>query len=105
MRSRLNGNPSPALAELLAKTGELDRILDGRGLTFEQAPAAPAPPPAATFYIPPPDWDEEAREREQREQHRQQQERDRILQEELDRIAADSEQPESVPAKKRGWRT
>jgi hypothetical protein len=26
--------PSPALAELLAQDGELDRILDGRGLTF-----------------------------------------------------------------------
>jgi hypothetical protein len=27
------GSVTPALAEILAATGELDRILDGRGLT------------------------------------------------------------------------
>jgi hypothetical protein len=34
MRRLPSQSPSPALAELLAKTGELDRILDGRGLEF-----------------------------------------------------------------------
>jgi hypothetical protein len=101
MRSRRNQapEPSPALAELLAKDGELDRILDGRGLTFEPAPSEPAPPPPPSFYIPPPDWDQEERERKQQERQQQQEERDRILQEELARIAADSELPESLPAK------
>ena len=54
--------PSPALAEMLAQSGELDRILDGRGLTYTSTPAPPAPPPQ-TWFIPRPDWDEEARER------------------------------------------
>jgi hypothetical protein len=39
MRSRRHQAPalSPAVAELLTETGELDRILDGRGLEFEPA--------------------------------------------------------------------
>jgi hypothetical protein len=52
------------LQELLAETGELDRILDGRGLTFESVPA-PAVEPPAPFVIEPPDWYEELRAREQ----------------------------------------
>jgi hypothetical protein len=58
--------PSGALAEMLAKTGELDRILDGRGLTFDNPPP-PLVTPAPSFYIPSPDWDEEERERRERE--------------------------------------
>ena len=55
--------PSPALIEMLAQDGELDRIPDGRGLTFEPAPAPPVTPPPS-FFIPRPDWDAEQRERE-----------------------------------------
>jgi hypothetical protein len=33
----VNGVPNAALTEILRQTGELDRILDGRGLTFEPA--------------------------------------------------------------------
>jgi hypothetical protein len=54
---------SGALAELLARDGELDRILDGRGPSYEPAKVIGPPPPA---YVPPrsqpqpPDWDAEA---------------------------------------------
>ena len=41
--------PSAALAEMLAQDAELDRILDGRGLTFDRTPA-PAPKPPTTFH-------------------------------------------------------
>lgn len=59
---------SPALAELLARDGELDRILDGRGLTFERAAVIEQPPqPQRSFYIAPPDWDEEHRQFQARE--------------------------------------
>jgi hypothetical protein len=44
--------PSPALAEMLAADGELDRILDGRGLVFERDDTAPPPLPAP-LVIPP----------------------------------------------------
>jgi hypothetical protein len=57
MRSRRHQAPalSPAVAELLTETGELDRILDGRGLEFEPA-TGPAPEPAQPLVIPPPPW-------------------------------------------------
>jgi hypothetical protein len=66
--------PNAALADMLAKNGELDRILDGRGLTFTRSVTVdppPAPPPPPPFRIEPPDWDLEhaefvAREREAR---------------------------------------
>jgi hypothetical protein len=45
--------PNPTLSELLAKTGDLDRILDGRGLEFERTSEPPAPPPLAPLEIPP----------------------------------------------------
>jgi hypothetical protein len=59
--------PNAALAEILEKTGELDRILDGRGLAFEppnKQPAAPLPEP---LRIEPVDWRQEQLERETRE--------------------------------------
>ena len=37
---------------MLRKTGELDRILDGHGLTFD-SPPPPAVPVSQPFYIPP----------------------------------------------------
>lgn len=40
--------PTAALAEILAQDGELDRILDGRGLTFQ---STPAPPGAAAAVV------------------------------------------------------
>ena len=62
MRSRRHQAPtlSPAVAELLAETGELDRILDGRGLEFEPA-TGPAPEPAQPLVIEPPPWSEHYR--------------------------------------------
>ena len=96
-----------ALAEMLAADGELDRILDGRGLTFESVPA-PALQPPPPLYIPPPDWEEERIERLQREAA---EERARLEQEvaaELAKITDDSEEPERYPArprKRRGWFT
>jgi hypothetical protein len=60
--------PSPALTEMLASTGELDRILDGRGPLYEPTQVAGTPtPPAPGLYIPPPDWDAERRQREAQE--------------------------------------
>jgi hypothetical protein len=91
---------------MLAQDGELDRILDGRGLTFERAPATPAPPPDPPLYIAPVDWDEELAERAQLERQRQKEERDRIVAEELAKITDDSEEPEHYPAqprKRRSW--
>ena len=76
---------------MLQRDGERDRILD-RGLTFEQPPAMPAPTPRAPFYISPPDWAEEERERKELERRRRQEERDKILGEELARLAAEDEQ-------------
>lgn len=59
--------PSGALAELLARDGELDRILGGRGPSFEPS----SPSPGITFGPPlqvePVDWDRERAEREERE--------------------------------------
>jgi hypothetical protein len=56
-----------ALAEMLARDGELDKILSGRGLTFERRDDPPPPPPPQPFVIPEPDWDAEERERRERE--------------------------------------
>jgi hypothetical protein len=47
--------PSGALAEMLAKDGGLDDILEGRGLRFDNPPPPVVPPPAP-FVIPPPPW-------------------------------------------------
>jgi hypothetical protein len=63
----MKSQPSGALAELLARDGELDRILEGRGLTFERKPSRPPPPPPPSFEIPKPDWAAEERERRLRE--------------------------------------
>jgi hypothetical protein len=42
---------------MLRQSGELDRILDGRGLTFERAvQVGPPTQPAQPFIIPPPPW-------------------------------------------------
>jgi hypothetical protein len=87
---------------MLARSGELDRILDGRGLTFERTPDPPPPEPAQSFFIPRPDWDAERLEREQLEREQEQQERDRILAEELAKITDDDQVPETLP-RRRGW--
>lgn len=93
------GQPNGALAELLAQSGELDRILDGRGLLFdnEPNPVVPAPP---GLYIPPPDWDAEARERAERER----QERDAELAEAVEEklAAAEIEPAEAEEPRLRG---
>jgi hypothetical protein len=105
IRDQLRAQPSGALAEMLAADGELDRILEGRGLTFESVPAPSAEPPAP-FVIEPPDWEEERIERLQREAA---EERARLEQEvaaELAKITDDSEEPERYPArprKRRSW--
>ena len=58
--------PNRALAELLRRDGQLDAILEGRGLLFERV-IGPEPPPAAPpFEIPRPDWEAERLERERR---------------------------------------
>jgi hypothetical protein len=60
--------PSPALTEMLAKTGELDRILDGRGPSYQPAQTVGPPPESSRpFVIEPPDWDQEHREHLERE--------------------------------------
>jgi hypothetical protein len=98
--------PNGALGEMLAQDGELDRILEGRGLTFESLPASPAQPPPPPPTFPPPDWEEERIERLQREAA---EERARVEQEvaaELAKITDDSEEPERYPArprKRRSW--
>jgi hypothetical protein len=65
--------PSPALAEMLAKDGELDAILEGRGITLTLVPQPTGTgitwgPP---LNIPAPNWEEERRERLQREREAQ----------------------------------
>jgi hypothetical protein len=50
------------LHELLAETGELDRILDGHGLEFHSVPA-PVVEPRPPWRPSPPNWDQEAAER------------------------------------------
>jgi hypothetical protein len=93
---------SPALIEMLEKTGELDQLLSSAGLRFERpVELGPTPRPSREFRIEPPDWDEEARERQAAERERQRQEREEILAEELARIEQDVEPPTEVyPAKK-----
>jgi hypothetical protein len=51
----MKAQPSRALVEILRQDGELDALIDGRGLTFEAA-GAPPPAPPAPLRIPPPDW-------------------------------------------------
>jgi hypothetical protein len=93
---------SAALAELLARDGELDRIIDGRGPTFEPAVeiVQPPPTPAQPFYIEAADWDQE---------HREFLERERAEQERAAReLVAELEGPEppkpTPPAAKHKWR-
>jgi hypothetical protein len=75
--------PSPALTEMLAKTGELDNILSGRGLTFERATViGPPTPPGPGLLIPEPDWDQEHREQLERERQARIEEATRLLEEE-----------------------
>jgi len=90
-----------ALAAMLDQDGELDRILDGRGPSYERAPSTPPPPPPRPFVIEPPDWEAERLEQLERERERERQERERMLAAELERVAAEDEQ--SYPAKKRRW--
>lgn len=94
--------PSAAHAELLRQTGELDAILDGRGLVFDEQPSPPVPP-AEPFYIPPADWDEEERERQARERQARERETDAEiaarLENEPDHVyGIDEEQLEETPA-------
>src|SRR5262245_39397919 len=77
MRRPLPG-VSPALLELLERSGELDRILDGRGLLFDNPPAPPAPPPEP-WIIPRPDWEQERAEREAREREQRVREAAQLL--------------------------
>lgn len=63
----MRSQPNQALTEILEQTGELDRILDGRGLTFELAAGPPPPSPSPPPRLPPPDWHEEELERHRRE--------------------------------------
>lgn len=58
--------PNPALAEILAETGELDRILSGQGLSFERVSWTEPPVAPQPFRIPEPDWEQERFERERR---------------------------------------
>jgi hypothetical protein len=49
---RWRTEPSPALAEQLRRDDELDRILDGRGLSFEKGRlVVPQPPPPKPSVI------------------------------------------------------
>jgi hypothetical protein len=50
--------PNAALTEMLAADGELDRILEGRGLTFTRPDPTATPTPAPPLRIPPPPWSE-----------------------------------------------
>src|SRR5262245_59421723 len=101
MRRPLQG-ASPALIEMLEKSGELDRILDGRGLTFEPAIVVGTPGPVDSgLHIPPPDWDAEERERLARE-------RDERIREAATLLESVEPEPEPeeppTPPKRRGWR-
>jgi hypothetical protein len=71
--------PNDALAELLARDGELDKILSGRGLTFYRpVELGPPPKPPQPLIIPAPDWDEKARQRKAAERELERQERERF---------------------------
>jgi len=91
---------SPALLQMLEASGELDRILDGRGLLFDNPPAPPVPQPQG-LYIPPPDWEQERLDREARERA----EREAALQAELAKLleseAAEAPPKPTPPAPKR----
>lgn len=57
--------PNLALEQMLRRDGELDRVLDGRGLTFRPAELIGEPgPPPQPFVVEAPDWEQERRERE-----------------------------------------
>jgi hypothetical protein len=57
-----------ALIEMLRESGEPDRILSSRGLTFTRSEVIEQPPPPGGMKWPPdpPNWDEEWAEREAR---------------------------------------
>ena len=63
MNYRQRPQPTAALEAMLREDGELDAILSGRGLIFDNPPA-PAVPPPPSRQIPPVDWYEEAAQRE-----------------------------------------
>src|SRR5262245_36444217 len=106
MRRPLQG-ASDALIEMLAQSGELDRILDGRGLTFEESIVIGDPGPADPgLYIPPPDWDAEERERLARARDERIREAAALL-ESLEPEPEPETEPETeppTPPKRRGWR-
>ena len=66
MNHRQRPQPNAALEAMLREDGELDAILSGRGLIFENEPS-PAVPPAPSRQIPAPDWFEEKAQREARD--------------------------------------
>ena len=57
--------PSGAVADMLEQDGELDRILSGQGLLFDNPPAPHVEPPPP-LVIPPADWVEPEPEEDQR---------------------------------------
>jgi hypothetical protein len=81
VRDRSIPNASPALLEMLASTGELDRILSGQGLAFDSPPPQQVTheTPPTSFFIPKPDWDAEERERRERERQAREAELDAEL--------------------------
>jgi hypothetical protein len=96
---------SPALIEMLAQSGELERILDGRGLDFSgNQPTHTPPPPGPSIRelmaADPVDWHQELAERAAAERAAAERERTKIIEAELERIAA-AEDTEAFPAKKR----
>jgi hypothetical protein len=94
--------PSPALQDMLAKTGELDRILDGRGLTFDSPPPSQVTQvtPPSSFFIPKPDWDQEERERLERERQAREAELDAELARRQENALLE-EQPTKFPPPRR----
>lgn len=89
---------SPALVEMLDRSGELDAILSGRGLVFDNPPTQPITyrPP---LEIPPADWDAERREREARKREHAERECTQQRQEILD----DIEREQGPYPRRRGW--
>jgi len=91
---------SPAHLELLRRTGELDRILDGRGLLFP--PQGPPPEPPKPFVIPPPDWEWERQQLEAAERAARIEEAQALLERELEQ-ERDVEKPTPPAPKKSRW--
>jgi hypothetical protein len=54
-------DPSPALLEMLERSGELEHILSGRGLRFLPVKTIATPSEPRQISFPKPDWDDEAR--------------------------------------------